>query len=82
MLATPLTGLAVSLNNLERTAEAVVEDDGTAPARAEGRMSAFYKAMQETIDFVNSLGERRAESTDSKAMSRELAGQLCSLLGP
>jgi len=75
-------GLAVSLNNLERTAQAVVEDDGTGPARTEGRISAFMKAMRDTIDFANSIADRRADSSDSRARSRELADKLRSLLGP
>src|SRR5262249_38757188 len=75
-------GLGVSLNNLERTAVAVVEDDGTGPARTEGRISAFMKAMRDTIDFANSIADRRADWSDSRARSRELADKLRSLLGP
>ena len=75
-------GLAVNLNNLERTAQAVVEDDGTGPARTEGRITAFMKARRDTIDFANSIAGRRADSPDSRARSRELADKLRSLLGP
>ena len=74
--------VSISLNNLERTAVAVVEDDGTGPARKQGRITAFMKAMRDTIDFANSIADRRADSPDSRARSRELADKLRSLLGP
>src|SRR5262249_22907669 len=48
-------GLSVSFNQLERTARAVAEDDGTSPAATENRISAFYKALEDTEAFASSL---------------------------
>ena len=59
-----------------------VGSPGTGPARTEGRISAFMKAIRDTIDFANSIADRRADSPDSRARSRELADKLRSLLGP
>ena len=75
-------GLSVSFNQLERTARAVAEDDGTSPAATENRISAFYRALKETEAFATSLANRDTEGPESRARSRDLAQQLHSLLGP
>lgn len=75
-------GLAVSFNQLERTARAVAEDDGTSPAAKDNRISAFYRALKETEALATTLANRSDEGPDSRARSRDLAQKLRSLSGP
>jgi hypothetical protein len=75
-------GLAVALNNLQRWAQAIVDDDGRSPAATEDRISRFRKAMQETIDFAATVAGRTGETPDARAKSRDLGEKLRSLLGP
>jgi hypothetical protein len=74
-------GLAVSFNNLERAARALITEDSRNPTILANRTSALAKAIQDTIDFAMSLADRTNETPTSKAKSRELAAKLHSFLG-
>jgi hypothetical protein len=73
-------GLAPRLNQLERSAVAVVEDDGTRPAATDNRIEVFYRALRDTEALVSALADRRSEGPESRATSWALAQRLHSLV--
>jgi len=75
-------GLDANLNGLERAARAVLEDNGRNSANWTNNVNRLLKATQETAEYANSIADRRAETADSKAKSRNLAQKLKSLLQP
>jgi hypothetical protein len=74
-------GLSISLSGLERAAQAVSDDDGTSPAAAARKNDALYKALNDAAVYATSIADRRVETPDARAKSRELARQLRSLSG-
>jgi len=75
-------GLNVRFNELERTAQTVVDDDGTRPAATEDRISRFYRSLKDTEEFAISIANRTNEGSDSRARARDLVDKLRSLVAP
>jgi hypothetical protein len=71
-------GLNVRLEQVVRTAQAVVDDD-VGPAAAENRIKGFRNALNEAADFAAEIANNPRETPDSKQRSLELASKLRAL---
>ena len=69
-------GLFDNLQNLNRAAQAVSDDDGKDAAASELKEAAFTSALQRTIRNAETIGTRASETEDAKEKSYALAAKL------
>ena len=64
------------LENLNRAARAVSDDDGKNPASMKEKEAAFSNALQKAIRNANAIAGRTDEREEAKEKSRALANKL------
>jgi hypothetical protein len=71
-----------NLDNLERAARAVSDDDGKDRAVAEAKKAALSGAFRTAIDNAVTIGNRSNETPEAKDKSRQLATKLRTIYDP